>query len=349
MDDKQSGSGDTLNTDDMDIPGYLTYVVLVYRLASTVFVIGMGGLIISTILKTRSLHNVHNVLIVNIMVCNIVTVVAYTFQTTGMMFSYIIGIQDPFRCDVMYFSLFPVIVIMYTFVMLSVDKFIAIKFALRYKAIVTYRRVCQVITAGWIIALLIRLTRLIYEIASGTEYDKSSQFGSCSIKQSFILVNVFTTIIPILLAFSLTITLDIYLSIKAYQIYKNIQGQNGEGLQTSETKLNKTLQQLKPMITLLVTILGSLAISVISSIVKSSIIALIGDDESYQMFAKPTLIILSNSGYLTAIMHTLVYGLYFKQIRQPLCRKFKRMTQYCTLKRKMNSIVPSNNRSIRRA
>ena len=143
------------------------------------------------------------------MVSDIVGVVIYTLQTTGMMFSQIIGIQDPFRCDVLYFSLFPLIVTMYTFVMLSVDKFIAIKFALRYKAIVTHRRAYQAIAAGWIFGVLFRLARLIYEITSGTVYNKSSQFGSCIIEQGSILVSFVTTILPMFIACCITI-LELY-------------------------------------------------------------------------------------------------------------------------------------------
>ena len=147
MEDEQSGSTDAPTTDSLPISEYFTYVILVYHFSSIVFVIGMASLVISTILKTRALHNVHNMLIVNLMVSDIVAVVLYTLQTTGMMFSHIIGIQDPFRCDVLYFSLFPLMVTMYTFVMLSVDKFIAIKFALRYKAIVIHHRAYQAIVA----------------------------------------------------------------------------------------------------------------------------------------------------------------------------------------------------------
>ena len=65
MDDEQSGSTDTFSDDGIVIPMYVDYVNVVYRLASTAFIIGMGSLVISTILKTRSLHNVYNVLIVN--------------------------------------------------------------------------------------------------------------------------------------------------------------------------------------------------------------------------------------------------------------------------------------------
>ena len=69
--------------------------------------------------------------------------------------------------------------------------------------------------------------------------------------------------IPILLAFSVTITLGVYLSIKAYQVYKRIQNENGKDKQVSKNKLDIILQQLKPMITLLVTILGRTTIAVV--------------------------------------------------------------------------------------
>ena len=340
MDYEESGSTAILSADSLDIPEYLTYVILIYRLASAVFVIGMGSLIISTIVKTRSLHNVHNILIINLIVADIATITAYTFQTTGMMFSYLIGIQDPFRCDVLYFSLFPVIMIMYTFVMLSLDKFIAIKFALRYNTIATRRRAYLVITAGWIITLLFRIIRLIYELTADTEYDKSSQFGCCSLKQRSVLVSLFTTLIPLFFACFITITLDVYLSIKAYQMYKKIQEENDGETQVFKDKLSKILQQLKPMITLLVTILGSMGISAISSIVNIYVTTLmVEDNSSYQMFVK--YIILSNSGILTVTLHPLVYGLYFREIRQPLCRRFKWIVQSCKCKTKRNTILPS--------
>ena len=62
------------------------------------------------------------------MVADIVEVVVIAFQNIGMTAFYIIGIQDPFGCDVVHFFIF-VIVSMYIFVMLSVQKFIAIKYA----------------------------------------------------------------------------------------------------------------------------------------------------------------------------------------------------------------------------
>ena len=177
MDNKRSGSIDIFSDDDMDIPEYVDYISLLYRFACTTFIIGMGSLVISIILKTRSLHNIHNILVVNLMVADIVGILIYAFQNVCMTVSYIIDMQDPFRCDVFHFSMFPVFITFYTFVMLSVEKFVVIKYALRYKAIVTHRRVYQAIAAGWIIAPLFKFTKFTYGLIAGNEYDKSSQFG----------------------------------------------------------------------------------------------------------------------------------------------------------------------------
>ena len=346
MDDEQSGLTDAFNGGGVGILMYVDYVSLVYQLASTAFIVGMGSLIISTILKTRSLHNVHNVLIVNLMVSDIVGIAFYAFQNIGMTVTYIIGIQDPFRCDVFHFFLFPVLINMYTFIMISVDKFIGIKYALRYKAIVTHRRVCRVIAAGWIIAFLFKLTGLLYEVIAGIEYDKLSRFGSCLHKRDSFLAILFTPAIPIFLAFFITITLDAYVSIKAYQVYQRMQKESGEEKQASKDKLNKILRQLKPMITLLVTVLGSTTIAVIVATTYNYASVTAEGSSIVSHF------ILQNLPYLDLSLHPLVYGLYYRRIRQPLCRRLKRMARSFRCSKSVNSISPSqacNDRQIQRA
>ena len=95
------------------------------------------------------------------------------------------------------------------------------------------------------------------ELIVNTEYDKSSRFGLCFINQSSFLVILFSSIVPVFLTFFIAITLDAYISIKAYQVYKGIQKENGKYKQVSKDKLNKILRQLKPVITLLVNVLGN--------------------------------------------------------------------------------------------
>ena len=336
MEDEQSGSTDTFRADDVDIPAYVDYLILVCRLAITAFIIFMGSLVISTILKTRSLHNVHNILIVNLMAADMVLIVVYSFQNIGMTVSYILGAQDPFRCDVFQFSLFPVMVIMFTFIMLSVEKFIAIKYALRYKAIVTHRRVYRAIAASWVIALLFRLVGLIRELIVGVEHVKLSRLGLCLRNVGSFIDVIFSATIPIFLAFFITIILDIYLSIKAYQVYKRIQKEEGEDRQD---KLNKVLRQFKPLITLLVTILGSTTMAVIIAIVA----IVIRFNDASVTSNKPSLfeqVMLPNLPYLDTSLHVVVYGLYFKKIRQPLCRRLKRIVRSLKFNKERNAISP---------
>ena len=280
------------------------------------------------------------------MVADIVHVTVYAAHNIGMTVSYVIGIQDPFRCDVLQFLIFPFVVIMYTFIMLSVEKFIAIKYALRHKAIVTHRRVYRAIAIGWITAVLYKFIGLIYELTVGVEYDKLSRYGWCSQKDASFISIFFNGTIAIFLAFSITIPLDVYLSIKAYQVYKGIQKDNGEDKQTSKDQLNKLLRQLKPLITLLVTILGSTTITVISAIIYNRLLMTAGRPSSLAY------VILPNMLYLNLSLHMVVYGLYFRKIRQPLCRRLKRMVRSCTFNKKTNSISPgqaNHDRSIRRA
>ena len=302
------GSTDTFKEDGAGIPEYVDYVSLLYRLASTVFVVGMGSLIISTILQYRSLHNVHNILIINLMVADIIFIVVFAFQNIGMTVSYIIGVQDPFRCDIFHFFLFPVFIMMYTFFMLSVEKFIAIKYALRHRAIVTHARVYRAIATGWITAVLFKLTGSIYDLIVGVGYDKLPRYGSCLKKEISFIDLLFGFTIPIFLAF-ITIPLNVYLSIKAYQVYKRIQTENGEDKQVSTDKLREILRQLKPMITLLVTILGSTVLAVIIAIIYNYASITAGQPSFL------THVILPNMPYLDVSLHVMVYGLYFRKIR----------------------------------
>ena len=95
------------------------------------------------------------------------------------------------------------------------------------------------IAAGWIIAILFKLTGLLYEVIAGIEYDKLSWFGLCLHKCGSFLTILFTPIIPIFLAFFITITLDTYVSIKAYQVYQECRRKmerNNKHLRTSLTK-----------------------------------------------------------------------------------------------------------------
>ena len=148
------------------------------------------------------------------------------------------------------------------------------------------------------------LTKLIHELIVGAKYDKLSQFGLCFHKHSSIIDLLLNETVTIFLAFSITIILDIYLSIEAYQVYKRIQKEEGEDRQD---KLNKLLRQFKPLIMLLVTILGSTTIAVIVAITYNHTLITAGKPS---LFKQAMLLNLA----LDMSLHVIVYGLYFKNI-----------------------------------
>ena len=72
---------------------------------------------------------------------------------------------------------------------------------------------------------------------------------------------------------------------------------------------------------LLVTILGSTTIAVIIGINYNHILITEGGTSLFKQ------VILPNLQYLDTSLHMVVYGVYFKKIRQPLCRRLKCMMQ----------------------
>ena len=74
-----------------------------------------------------------------------------------------------------------------------------------------------------------------------------------------------------------------------------------------KNKLNKLLRQLKPMITLLVTILGTTTVIVIGVIIYELTMTVEGT-------SLVMLVIIPNVPYLYLSLHPLIYGVYFTKI-----------------------------------
>jgi len=156
-------------------------------------------------------------------------------------------------------------------------------------------------------------------------YVKVAQYGSCISAGSRFIETVFTYLLPIFTAAFLSLVLNIYLSIKAYQIQKKIEGETRLRGFTTDLKAMKTKQaaikkNLKPMITLLVIVLGSAAIGLLSPLL-FIIVKVLAPNSVYDEVVR--LAIGSNVGYLVLLLHPFVYGLYFKQIREPMMKLLK--------------------------
>ena len=91
------------------------------------------------------------------------------------MISYFTGIGDFISCNVLIFLVFPVIVTAFTFLMIAVDKVIAVTFPLRHHEIMKPRVVFGIITAIWVLAIVV----FTHNLFNSKGVTKVAQFGTC--------------------------------------------------------------------------------------------------------------------------------------------------------------------------
>jgi len=92
------------------------------------------------------------------------------------------------------------------------------------------------------------------------------------------------------------------------------------------------------MITLLVVVLGSSAFGLLLPLLYFPVIAL-DSPAVYENFVRYG--VTPNVGYLIYLLHPFVYGLYYKQVREPMMKVLKRVT----CRKKFNSVVPQPRRT----
>ena len=335
----------TIDVDNIPLPGFLSYLSLGFKVISTMIIVLMASWVIITIRTTRRLHKTHNIFVAHLMFIDIVFAVTSTLLSGAMMIGYFTGVGDFIGCNVYVFMLYPTGVVFFTFLMMSTDKVIALTLPLRHRTIMKPRVVCGVIIVQHILAVIIYAQNLF---ASGG-FTKIAQFGTCIRNDSALLENLITVTIPMLLTCLITITLDVYLTIKAYQIRKKIQeesklsgghNRDNDSLKALKKKEANIKKNLKPVITLLVVVMGNSFFGLLFGILFVPAV-LLDSPTVYESVVR--YLISPNIGYITFLIHPLAYGLYFKQIREPMMRLLKGIT--CPCKCKSAAVAPEPNRN----
>ena len=135
---------------------------------------------------------------------------------------------------------------------------------------------------------------------------------------------MFFRLLPIFLSSALAIGLNTYLTIKAYKVRKQIQKENKlSGVNSQATALKEThakiKKHLKPIKTLSVVLLGSSSITLMFVL----LLNLIGILWSFQTAAIMDVAVAPNIMFITFLLNPIVYGLYFKQVREPMMKKLR--------------------------
>ena len=122
----------------------------------TMMILPMAGWVFFTIKTTRNLHKPHNIFVANLMVVDIVLAIVQTSVTV----EWVTGL-DLLSCNVVHFLLFPIVVIHFTYLMISVDKVISIAFPYKHRNIMTPRGVASMTTTAWVLGLLLSVKGLL--------------------------------------------------------------------------------------------------------------------------------------------------------------------------------------------
>ena len=160
--DEMSGRGivdiqDAINatiTDDL-----IAYLLLGFKLISTVVTLLMAGWIIVTIKITKSLHKTYNVYVAHLLFNDVTLILTGSISSVIMMIGYLNG-HDLIPCNVLMFFSLQISNLFLTFLMISVDKAIAIAYPLRYRQIMTPQVVLGSIVAIWVISITISTQHL---------------------------------------------------------------------------------------------------------------------------------------------------------------------------------------------
>ena len=262
-DDSESGQETTTIIDDelsALLPAYLAYLSLGFKIIFTVIIIVMASWVFITIKTARSLHKTHNIFVAHLMILDIMQVSTITLLSGAMAIGYFTGVGDFIGCNVFVFMLYPSGTVFLTFLVMSIDKVIAITFPLRHRDIIKPQVVSGIIVAKHIFTIVMYSKNLF----APNSFSKVPQFGTCTRNDSALLANLLTLIIPMFLSCLNTVFLDIYLTIIAYQIHKQIQEESklsgGHGMDNDQLKALKKKEgnvklHLKPMITLMVVVM----------------------------------------------------------------------------------------------
>ena len=135
--DHSESNQETTTTDDhgIHLPTWLAYFSLGFKVISTVIIVLMAGWVLIAIKTTKSLQKIHNIFVANLMATDVILALTTLLLTGTIMIGSFTGMGYFIDCNVLRFSRFPVAIINFTLLMISVDQVIAITFPLRYPQI----------------------------------------------------------------------------------------------------------------------------------------------------------------------------------------------------------------------
>ena len=272
-----------------------------------------------------------------------ITTLTDCLMSASMIISYALGVEYYIGCFMMKSRLAPYYVTILSLVIIAVDKLIALAYIktypFKYKKIMTPRVVAATITGSWLISVIPAAWSITFNVDGIVDVP---QYGICLVGGDALIEGIFIFIIPTLLSSALlTAILNICFAIKSYQVHKRLQREVNSAGSNSQSNSIKLLMKKQRDIKLMKKSIKALVVIVFGSVgIPLVVVPLIiwgrffVESEVYQDIAD--YVISMNIGFVIRIFHPLVYGMHFKQIREPMGRWLRR----CVKMNKVNSVAP---------
>ena len=325
------------------LPGYVPFLSLTFKLIATASILLLSSWVVYTIKTTRSLHKPHNIFVANLLVSGMIVATAECLISGTMIVSSVVGVESVIGCYSFKFVLLPFLVNTFSFVLIPADKVLAIRSPFKHRRIMTPHTVRAIIFGAWLFSIIPAAFVLIFP-AEGTR--DVPEYGACMFDRFAFIEFLIILILPTIVSPLLAIMLNVYLTIKAHQIHKQIDKETtlhgvnsqSERITSLERNLRNLRRHIKPVKTLLVVVLGGALLNLMFVPLFFLVQALI-DSHIYHEVMR--YIIGPNFAFITHFLDPLVYGLYFKQVRQPMMRCLRGTFRM----RKLNKVAPMPTRT----
>ena len=325
-----------------DLPGFVPYLSLVFKLTITAVVLPLSSWIVYAIKTKRCLRKPQNAFIANLLVAGMIITLIDCSMSASMIISYALGVEYYIGCFMMKSRLAPYYVINLSLVITAVDKLIAISYIkthpFKYKKIMTPRVVAATITGSWLISVIPAAWSIIFNLDGIVDVP---QYGTCLVGGDALIEGTFIFVIPTFLSALLTAILNICFAIKSHQVHNRLQREVISAGSDSQSNSIKLLMKKQRNIKLMKKSIKALVVIVFGSVgIPLVMVPLIiwgrffVESKVYQDITK--YVISMNIGFVIRIFHPLVYGMHFKQIREPMGRCLRR----CVKMNKVNSVAP---------
>jgi len=311
------GPNQEMDDPDSVLPGYFPYLSLSFKIIATIMILQLSGWVVYTIKATASLHKPYNIFVANVLVSDMVAALLIFTIQCSMMISYQLGVESFISCFAYRFVVLgPLLVNSFTIVTLA-SKVVVIVLPSMHKSMKTRHVITAIVSAAWLLAVIFATYLIKFDV---DDILSVSEYGVCVFKQNDYIGALYVSI-PMAVVSFLTMILFIMLIIKALKAQTKAEKLSRIDSETAEfiipkTKLLSSKQKRKLISILLVVIMIPHLFLPLFFLGRFLI-----DSLAYQQLI--AYFVLSNMTYVIQFFHSLVFGLYFKQLHQPIVEHLK--------------------------